>query len=94
MVLSNLRIEGRERLNFDHELGFVSDLFASGTSLVITSLWQISEKDRARFFVEFYRNLKINPDAAAALSVTRRTLLAEGGSASYHKWGGFQIYIN
>ncbi len=91
-VLSGLKIEGTERLNLDQKLGFVSDLLASGVSLVITSLWENSDAERAGFFAEFYRNLKSNPDAVVALTMTRRAFLAETGSFSYKQWGGFQVY--
>jgi CHAT domain-containing protein len=93
-VLSALDIEGTERFNLDHHLGFVSDFLASGVSLVVTSLWRIPDAERAQFFAEFYRNLESNPDAAAALAKTRRAFLAASAPADYIRWGGFQIYID
>jgi CHAT domain-containing protein len=61
---------------------------------VVTSLWRISDQDRARFFAEFYRNLESNPDAAAALARTRRAFLTASDPVDYIRWGGFQIYID
>ncbi|MCH7505963.1 MAG: CHAT domain-containing protein [Proteobacteria bacterium] len=77
-----------------HQLAFVSDFLASGVPLVVTSLWRIPDAERARFFAEFYRNLKSIPDTAAALASTRRDIHTASGSADYTRWGGFQIYIN
>ncbi len=94
VVLSGLNIEGTQRFNLGHQLAFVSDFLASGVPLVVTSLWRIPDAERARFFAEFYRNLKSIPDTAAALARTRRALLTENGSADYARWGGFQIYFN
>ncbi|MEE8496246.1 MAG: CHAT domain-containing protein [Xanthomonadales bacterium] len=94
VVLSGLNIEGTERLNLGHQLGFVSDFLVSGVPLVVTSLWRISDAERARFFAGFYRNLESNPDAVAALAKTRRAFLTASGPADYIQWGGFQIYIN
>jgi CHAT domain-containing protein len=92
-VFSGLSIEGMERLDVDHQLGFVSDTLASGVSLVITSLWRISDAERARFFSEFYKNLASNPDIAAAFARTRRSFLSASDSGDYSRWGGFQLYI-
>ena len=92
-VLSSLNIEGMQRFNLDHRLAFVSDFLASGVSLVITSMWRISDTERARFFADFYKNLESNPDPAAALIKTRRALHTASDSADYIRWGGFQIYI-
>jgi len=94
VVLSSLNIEGTGRLNLDHRLAFITDFLAAGASIVVTSLWQIPDQERAQFFAEFYRNLASNPDAGAALARTRRAFLTAGGSADYRRWGGFQVYID
>jgi len=93
-VLSALNVEGTERFNLDYQLGFVFDFLASGVPLVVTSLWRIPDPERARFFAEFYRNLESNPDAAAALAMTRRAFLTASDPVDYIRWGGFQIYID
>jgi CHAT domain-containing protein/tetratricopeptide (TPR) repeat protein len=92
-VFSGLSIEGMERLSVDQQLGFVSDILASGVSLVITSLWRVPDAERAQFFGEFYKNLEGNPDIAAAFSKTRRAFLSASDSMDYSRWGGFQLYI-
>lgn len=94
VVLSGLNIEETERFNMDHPLAFVADFLASGVSIVVTSLWQIPDQDRAQFFAEFYRNLENNPDTAAALASTRRAFLTASSPVDYRRWGGFQLYIN
>jgi len=93
-VLSGLNIEGTERFNLDHQLGFVSDFLALGVPRVVTSLWRIPDTERAQFFAEFYRNLESNPDSAAALAMTRRAFLTASDPVDYIRWGGFQIYID
>ncbi|MBD2184547.1 tetratricopeptide repeat protein [Planktothrix sp. FACHB-1355] len=58
---------GRGRLTGDGVIGLSRSLISAGVPSVIVSLWKVPDNTTSGLMVEFYRQLKGNPDKAQAL---------------------------
>jgi CHAT domain-containing protein len=55
------------KITNDGVIGLFRSFFAAGVPSVIASLWTVSDRETAFLMVEFYQELRENPDKAVAL---------------------------
>lgn len=90
VVLSACRTGlGREVLG-EGLLGLVQAFLHAGSRSLVVSLWPVSDTATRELMVRFYRHLA-DHDPAMALTLAKRELLAEPGSADPFGWAAFVL---
>lgn len=80
---------GRGRLTGDGVIGLSRSLISAGVPSVIVSLWRVPDNTTAGLMVEFYRQLKGNPDKAQALRQAMLTTLKQHPNP--RDWAAFTL---
>lgn len=88
VVLSACETTGVNSFRFDNNLGFVTELLASGADAVITSLFPVSDKASAEFMSDFYTELARSGNVKQALVKTKRNHLMK---FPVRDWAAFQM---
>nr|WP_272122299.1 CHAT domain-containing protein [Spirulina major] len=78
---------GQGRITGDGVVGLSRSFLAAGAASVVVSLWAIPDIPTAMLMTEFYRNLRHNPDKAAALRQAMLTTMEQYPDPI--NWGAF-----
>ena len=90
VVLSACETTGINDFRFDSNLGFVSEFLNAGADAVLATLFPLPDKFAADFMSSFYANLHSTTGVRAALSATKRDLIASSEPA---RWAAFQLTL-
>lgn len=88
IVLSACETTGTNKFRFDSNLGFVTELLASGTHSVIASLFPVSDRVSAEFMSDFYTELARTGSVKKALVKAKRNHIKD---LPVRDWAAFQM---
>lgn len=71
------------------DLGFATPFLAKGVPSVVVSLWEVPDAPTSELMVDFYNNLKSNPDKAQALRQAMLTTMKKHPDPV--NWAGFTL---
>jgi CHAT domain-containing protein len=80
---------GEGRITGDGVIGLSRSLLTAGVPSVIVSLWSVADNDTADLMIEFYRQLRHNPDKAQALRQAMLTAIKTHPNP--RSWAGFTL---
>lgn len=80
--------------NGDEVLGFTRAFLAAGTSSLLASLWQVSDKATEQLMTRFYGDLAQGTNAQDAMRDAQRSVLANPATAHPYYWAPFNLIGN
>jgi len=81
---------GKERSG-EENFGLATAFLYSGSSAVLSTLWNVNDNATAEFMVYFYKLLKQGLQPSVALQKTQIKIMRTKGFESPYYWGGFQL---
>ncbi|MFY9222310.1 MAG: CHAT domain-containing protein [Blastocatellia bacterium] len=81
---------GKERAG-EENFGLATAFLYSGSSAVLSTLWNVNDKATAEFMTYFYKLLKHGVQPSVALQKTQIKIMKTKGFESPYYWGGFQL---
>lgn len=81
---------GKER-GGEENFGLATAFLYSGSSAVLSTLWNVNDNATAEFMAYFYKLLKQGLQPSVALQKTQIKIMRTKGFESSYYWGGFQL---